>query len=79
MKYILISLLFILGGCSAVGNSVGTKESYAGDALFNTATLHCPANTIKMCEGPNRQNLTCKCVRNMRIQALDFQHMGSPF
>ena len=79
MKYILISLLFILGGCSAVGGSVGTKESYAGDALFNTNTLHCPARTMTVCEGPNRKNLTCKCVRNIKIQPLDFQHMGTPF
>mgnify|MGYP001222401378 CR=1 FL=1 len=79
MKYILISLLFILGGCSAVGNSVATKESYSGNALLDTNALHCPANTVKMCEGPNRKNLTCKCVRNMRIQSLDFQYMGSPF
>ena len=79
MKYILISLLFILGGCSAMSGSVGTKESYAGNALFDTNTLHCPANTVKMCEGPNRQNLTCKCVNNMKIQQLDFQYMGTPF
>ena len=79
MKYILISLLFILGGCSAVGGSVGTKESYAGNGLFDTNTLHCPARTMTVCEGPNRKNLTCKCVRNIKIQPLDFQHMGTPF
>ncbi len=79
MKYILISLLFILGGCSAVGTSVGTKESYSGAALFDTNKLHCPARMMTVCEGPNKKNLTCNCVRNIRIQPLDFQHMGTPF
>ncbi len=78
MKYILISLLFILGGCSAVGTS-GGKESYAGAAQFDTNKLHCPARTMTVCEGPNRKNLTCKCVRNIKIQPLDFQQMGTPF
>ena len=42
MKYILLSLLFILGGCSAVGGTVGGTSDYESP-LLDPNVLICPA------------------------------------
>ena len=78
MKYILLSLLFILGGCSAVSGTVGDTSSYES-SLLDPNVLICPADTFKACSGPNRNMLTCECVRNMKIRNLDLSIGGYPY
>jgi hypothetical protein len=78
MKYILLSLLFVLGGCSAIGGTVGDTSDYESP-LLDPNVLICPADTFKACSGPNRNMLTCECVRNVRIQQLDLSLGGYPY
>ena len=78
MKYILLSLLFVLGGCSAVSGTIGGKSDYESP-LVDPNILICPGDTFKACHGPNRNMLTCECVRNVRIQQLDLSLGGYPY
>ena len=66
MKYFTYIPLILLLGCSTINEQTGEKP------LFDIEEIYCPPNTVTYCQGPNRKNMECVCIKNASIIFPDY-------